>query len=135
MMTKFMYDLIFLLISNFFQLACWSGDPSKRPNIQQIVSSLKSIISPQENNEEINSIIHAEIKKTKPISLSIDDDIDLVIGDFIKDYNLDEENEIPPYILKQAEKLFKEMFDLTDDTNIVIDKLIVLLIRIHDEKG
>src|SRR2546423_7304905 len=124
-MTKFIYDLIlsiYFINFKFFQLACWSGNPSKRPTIQQIVSSLKSIISPQENNEEINSIIHAEIKKTNPISLSIDDDIDLVIGDFIKDYNLDEENEIPPYILKQAEKLFKEMFDLTDNTNIVIDK-------------
>ena len=27
------------------------------------------------------------------------------------------------------------MFDLTDDTNIIIDKLIILLIRIHDKKG
>ena len=32
----------------------------------------------------------------------------------------------PLHILKQAEKLFKELFDLTDDTNIIIDKLIVL---------
>src|SRR5256885_17045981 len=134
-MSKFIYDLILSIYFIKFKvfliiIACWTGDPNKRPTVQQIVLSLKSIISPQENNEEINSIIHAEIKKTNPISLSIDDDIDLVIGDFIKDYNLDEENEIPPYILKQAEKLFRKMFDLTDDTNIVIDKLIVLLIRI-----
>src|SRR5439155_3897606 len=122
---------IFLLISNFFQLVCWSGDPSKRPTIQQIVSSLKSIISPQENNKEINSIIHAERKNLlKPVSFSIDADFDLVIVDFMQDYNLDvEENEISPYILKQAEKLFKETFDSTDDTNIIIDKLIILLIR------
>ena len=53
----------------------------------------------------------------------------------MQDYNLDvEENEISPYILKQAEKLFKETFDSTDDTNIIIDKLTALLIKIHDEK-
>src|SRR5205823_4144752 len=71
------------------------------------------------------------------ISFSINDDIDLVIGDFIQDYNLDaKESEIPLiplYILKQAEKLFKEMF--ADDTSTIVDKLIMLLIRIHDEKG
>src|SRR5688500_5780336 len=100
--------IIYFIEFKFFQLACWSGDPNKRPNVQQIILSLKSIISPQENNEEINSIIHAEIKKAKPISFSIDDDIDLVIGDFIQDYDLDaEEIEIPPYVLKLAEKLFK----------------------------
>src|SRR5205085_3744212 len=73
----------------------------------------------------------------EPISFSIDDDIDLVICDFIKDYNLDaNESENPLYILKQAEKLFKEIFDLTtDDTNTIVDKLIMLLIRIHDENG
>ena len=67
----------------------------------------------------------------------MDDDIDLVIEDFIQDYNLDaKEGEIPLYILKQAEKLFKEMFDLTEnDTNANVDKLIMLLIRMHDEKG
>src|ERR1041385_1023016 len=115
--------IIYFIKFKFFQLACWSSDPNKRPTVQQIVSSLKSIISPQENNEEINSIIHAESKNLlKPISFSIDADFDLVIGDFIQDYNLDiEENGIPPYILKQAEKLFKEMFDLTDDTSIIID--------------
>ena len=132
--------IIYFIKLTFFQLACWSGDPNKRPTIQQIVSSLKSIISPQENSEEINSIIHAESNKKLPkqISFTIDDDIDLVIGDFIQVYNLDaEEIEIPPYISKQAEKLFKRMFDSidVDNTNMIIDKLVMLLIRIHDEKG
>ena len=45
------------------------------------------------------------------------------------------ENEILPYILKQAEKLFKEMFNSTDNVNIIIVKLIILLIRMHEEKG
>ena len=50
-------------------------------------------------------------------------------------YNLDVENEIPLYILKQAEKLFNEIFDLTDNIEIFIDKLIMLLIKIQDKRG
>ena len=57
---------------------------------------------------------------------------DLVISDYLLNYNLDVENEIPLYILKQAEKLFNEIFDLTDNIEIVIDKLIMLLIKIQD---
>ena len=123
----------------YILLACWADDPDERPTIQQVISSLKSIIS-QEQNDEISSIIHKEIKielqneNSSPF-MPLDNEInDLVISDY---YYLDaiENNKIPPYILKQVEKLFDGLFDLTDNTETVINKLIKLLIKIQDEKG
>src|ERR1044072_6709778 len=116
-------------------------DPNKRPTMQQVVLSLKSIIF-QEHDDEISSIIHAKNEELSKENFSdsistIDDEFDdLVISDYLLNYNLDMNNEIPPYILKQAEKLFNEMFDLTDtNIEIVINKLIMLLIKIQDKKG
>jgi len=37
--------------------------------------------------------------------------------------------------LLQAENLSKETFDSADNIDVVVDKLITLLIRIHEEKG
>ena len=123
----------------WFWLACWLDDPGERPTIQQVVLSLKSIIS-QEDDEKISSIIHAknkEVLSEESISYSmsaIDNEFDdFVISDYL--LNLDIENEIPPYMLKQAEKLFNEIFDLTDNIKIVIDKLIILLIKFQDKIG
>ncbi|CAB4424108.1 unnamed protein product [Rhizophagus irregularis] len=93
--------------SNLYE-ACWVDDPNKRLNIQKVVSSLKSIIS-HENNGEINSIVHVENTENK---VSKEDEFtDLVISDFILKYDLDDmtENEISLYILKQAKKLFDEI--------------------------
>src|ERR1044072_8971879 len=112
-------------------------DPNKRPTMQQVVLSLKSIIF-QEHHDEISSIIHAkneELPKEKfsdSISTIDDEFDDLVISDYLLNYNLDIDNEIPPYILKQAEKLFNEIFDLTDNIEIILDKLIIILIKIQD---
>ncbi|CAB4479010.1 unnamed protein product [Rhizophagus irregularis] len=111
--------------SNLYE-ACWVDDPNKRPNIQKVVSSLKSIIS-HENNGEINSIVHVENTENK---VSKEDEFtDLVISDFILKYDLDDmtENEIPLYILKQAKKLFDEISGLTIEK--IVDKLITLLIK------
>ncbi len=112
-------------------------DPNKRPTIQQVVLSLRSIIS-QDDDEitQIIPIIHA-IKTSEKFSysMSIDNEFDdFVISDYLLD-NLDTENEILPYILKRAEKLFNEIIDLKDSVEIVIDKLIILLIKIQDKKG
>src|ERR1051325_2670746 len=67
--------------------------------------------------------------------MPLDNEInDLVISDY---YYLDaiENNKVPPYILKQVEKLFDGSFDITDNIETVINKLITLLIKIQDEKG
>ena len=116
-------------------------DSSKRPTIQQVVLSLKSIIF-QEHHDEISSIVHAKNEELPKENFSdsistIDDEFDdLFISDYLLNYNLDMNNEITPYILKQAEKLFNEMYDLTDtNIEIVIDKLIMILIEIQDKKG
>ncbi|PKK65004.1 kinase-like protein [Rhizophagus irregularis] len=117
--------------SNLYE-ACWVDDPNKRPNIQKVVSSLKSIIS-HENNGEINSIVHVENTENK---VSKEDEFtDLVISDFILKYDLDDmtENEIPLYILKQAKKLFDEISGLTIEK--IVDKLITLLIKVQDKRG
>ena len=87
-------------------------DPNKRPTIQQVVLSLRSIIS-QDDDEitQIIPIIHA-IKTSEKFSysMSIDNEFDnFVISDYLLDHNLDTENEIPPYISKQAETLFNEL--------------------------
>src|ERR1051325_11055952 len=62
---------------------------------------------------------------------------DLVISDYILNYDLDaiENNKIPPYILKQVEKLFDKIFGSTDDTKTIVDKLITLLIKTQDDEG
>ncbi|GBC17272.2 kinase-like domain-containing protein [Rhizophagus irregularis DAOM 181602=DAOM 197198] len=120
--------------SNLYK-ACWLNDPDKRPAIQQVVLSLKSIIS-KEHNECISAIIcKKELPKeinSNPISIDNEFD-DLVISDFILKYDLDTlENKILPYIIKQVRKLFNEIFDSIDS---IIDKLISLLIEIQDKEG
>ncbi|RGB39631.1 kinase-like domain-containing protein [Rhizophagus diaphanus] len=76
--------------SNLYK-ACWLNDPDKRPAIQQVVLSLKSIIS-KEHNECISAIIcKKELPKeinSKPISIDNEFD-DLVISDFVLKYDLD----------------------------------------------
>src|SRR6266542_2488952 len=110
--------------------------------MQQVVSSLKSIISP-DYNDEIDFDIHVENKKELPNeSLSSDllqasmegNTFDLSICDLIEDYDLESiENDCNPDILVQAEKLFMEIFNSEDTTSILIDKLITLLSKTQDE--
>src|ERR1043165_1684742 len=107
-------------------------DPNKRPTIQQVVLSLKSIIS-QENNEEVSSIIRVENMEAlskesfSPMQVNNEFDFDdLIISDFMM---------ISPYMLKQANKLFDEIFDSTDNIETFINKLTTLLIRMQDKKG
>jgi TPR repeat protein len=122
----------FLKLTQKSNLACWLDDPNKRPTIQQVVLSIKSIIS-HENNEEINSIIHAENVENK---VSTEDEFaDLVISDFILKYDLDDmtENKIPPYVSKQAKKLFNEIDGLIVEK--LVYKLITLLIKVQDKGG
>ncbi|GBB92337.1 hypothetical protein RclHR1_00020040 [Rhizophagus clarus] len=103
--------------------ACWSYDPNIRPTIQQVILTLKSIIfQGYDNNKEI---IYEENDNAFD---------NLVLSDFIIGPEL--ENEFVPYIIKQAEI---EMFDLIDNfklinsIKIVIDRLIMLLIKMHDK--
>src|SRR5438045_2268699 len=99
--------------------------------MQQVVLSLKSIISPK-HNEEVSSIIRVEnmkelSKESFSYPMSVDNEFDdLIISDFMI---------TAPYISKQANKLFNEIFDPTDNTQTFVDKLITLLIRIHDKEG
>src|ERR1044072_6805022 len=101
--------------------------------MQQVISSLKAIISPVSDNK-IHSNIYVNDKKESQniVSFStVNVDIgtfDFSISDLIEDYDLESvENGCNPDILVQAEELFRELFDLKDTIDILVDKLITLL--------
>ncbi|CAI2171713.1 381_t:CDS:2 [Funneliformis geosporum] len=59
---------------------------------------------------------------------------ELFLSKLIQEFNLDSiNNEGHLHILHQAEKLFLKVFDVEDSIDTLIDKLIVLLIKTHDE--
>ena len=107
--------------------------------MQQVVSSLKAIISPNSNNKIHSNIYVDDKKESEDVILfsTVNVDIgtlDFSISDLIEDYDLESVgNECNPDILFQAEELFRELFDLKDTIDILVDKLITLLIKTQDE--
>ncbi|CAB5350452.1 unnamed protein product [Rhizophagus irregularis] len=103
--------------------ACWEDDPDERPSIKQVVSYLKSIN--QDINEETNSnkFVKNEIKRE-----TLNEDFDYIMMD--DDLIIDEDflNSII------QNDLLINITD-SDDVEKIIDKLIVHLIKMHDEFG
>src|SRR6266480_4793626 len=67
------------------------------------------------------------LKENFSCPMSVDNEFnDLIISDFTI---------ISPYILKQTNKLFNEILDSINNIETFIDKLITLLIRVHDKEG
>ncbi|CAI2192569.1 17971_t:CDS:1, partial [Funneliformis geosporum] len=59
---------------------------------------------------------------------------ELFLSKLIQEFNLDSiNNEGHLHILHQAEKLFLKVFDVEDNIDTLIDKLIILLIKTHNE--
>ncbi|CAB4385518.1 unnamed protein product [Rhizophagus irregularis] len=108
--------------SNIYK-ACWEDDPDERPSIKQVVSYLKSIN--QDINEETNSnkFVKNEIKRE-----TLNEDFDYIMMD--DDLIIDEDflNSII------QNDLLINITD-SDDVEKIIDKLIVHLIKMHDEFG
>ena len=52
--------MIWKLIHYFFQIGCWRHEPSERPDMQKVVLTLKTIISPQQNDTNIEIVINEE---------------------------------------------------------------------------
>ncbi|CAB4380858.1 unnamed protein product [Rhizophagus irregularis] len=131
--------------SNLYK-ACWEDDPTNRPTIHQVVKFLKQVIF-GENNDEINSLeIKTELlQENHPQSIISDlacmlsnNSIEYMLSNnselYLSKLMLDHlNNEINSIILNQAEKLFSEIFNVTDNINILTDKLIMLLIKTQDE--
>src|ERR1044072_7898420 len=99
--------------------------------MQQVVSSLKAIISPGSDNK-IHFNIHVDDKKesqdvvlfsTTPVTENVDiGTLDFSISDLIEDYDLESvENGCNPDILFQAEELFRKFFDLKDTFIILFE--------------
>ncbi|GBB84536.1 hypothetical protein RclHR1_01110021 [Rhizophagus clarus] len=123
--------------SNLYQ-EFWEDDPNKRPTIYQVVKSLKKIVFGESNNN-INSLENKEeglLRETPYQSIitnlgsTLSDNSELYLSKLIQnhlnnEYNFD--------VLNQAEKLFLEIFDISDSINILVDKLITLLIKTQDE--
>ncbi len=111
--------------------------------MQEVVKLLKAMIF-GENNNEINSIIHSEnkaglLKKTTSYSISSNiacmhsNNSELFISKLMQEFNLKLIDNECKHILNQAEKLFFEIYDITDSINILINKLIELLIKTQNE--
>jgi hypothetical protein len=128
--------------------ACWLDDPDKRPTIHQVVKFLKRIIFGEINDDEINSFENNKIESLQEShSQSIMPDLSCMLSNDSIVYMLSKNselylskliqdhlnNDVDPDILNQAERLFLEIFDITDNINILIDKLIALLIKTQDD--
>uniref|UniRef100_U9SX76 Protein kinase domain-containing protein n=1 Tax=Rhizophagus irregularis (strain DAOM 181602 / DAOM 197198 / MUCL 43194) TaxID=747089 RepID=U9SX76_RHIID len=134
--------------SNLYK-ACWEDDQSKRPTIHQVVKFLKQAIF-GENNDEINNSLENKTEllqenhsqsiipnlacmlSNNSIEYMMSNNSELYLSKLILDHL---NNEVNLDILNLAEKLFLEIFNITDDINILIDKLIILLIKTQEEEN
>ncbi|CAI2169850.1 3837_t:CDS:2, partial [Funneliformis geosporum] len=120
---------------------CWSDDLNERPTLQQVVDSLRAIIF--EHYDTFQSIIihtknkiesQRDMHSNSESFIMYSNNSELFLSKLIQEINLESvDNEGHSHILHQAEKLFLKIFDVEDSIDILIDKLIVLLIKIHDE--
>ncbi|CAI2174991.1 20094_t:CDS:2 [Funneliformis geosporum] len=141
MVLKSSYDSDIKKIVNEIKMQpCWSDDSNERPTLQQVVDSLRAIIS--EDYDTFQSIIHTKNKiksqsdmhSNSASFIMYSNNSELFLSKLIQEINLESiVNERHSHILHQAEKLFLKIFDVEDSIDILIDKLIVLLIKTHDE--
>src|SRR5215469_5416875 len=62
---------------HYFKLECWKYEPNERPNIQDVVSTLKTIIYPKQNTDAIMERENNQLEKNETISEPIKRTMDL----------------------------------------------------------
>ncbi|RIA81104.1 kinase-like domain-containing protein [Glomus cerebriforme] len=137
---------------------CWKYEPDERPNMQKVASTLKALISPEQNNTNINNeeiIISLEKHNNYSNSVSnkesttIDINIDLSIGSGDVINNIKSTSNLSQ-VFAQPNTVFlengssnlsiksiqtRDSFEtaINNINNIIVDKLIEFIIKKHNE--